>query len=55
MLRAGKGFRDKTPQDGMDRDEAEEFFWFNIEGAYVGEATPVCLTSAQTLIEHRKG
>jgi hypothetical protein len=38
-------------KDGMDRDEAEEFFSFNIEGAYMGEATPVYLTSAKALIE----
>ena len=28
-------------QDGMDRDEAEEFFSFNIIGSYVGEGTPI--------------
>lgn len=28
-------------RDGMDREEAEEYFWFNIEGAYVGDETPV--------------
>lgn len=39
-------------KDGMDRDEAEEFFSFNIEGAYMGEATPVYLTSAKTLLEY---
>lgn len=38
-------------KDGMDRDEAEEFFSFNIEGAYMGDATPVYLTSAKTLID----
>lgn len=30
--------------DGMDADEAEEFFSFNIEGAYVGEFTPILLS-----------
>lgn len=38
-------------KDGMDRDEAEEFFSFNIEGAYVGEATPMFLTSTKTLLD----
>ena len=38
-------------KDGMDRDEAEEFFSFNIEGAYMGEATPVYLTAAKALID----
>ena len=28
-------------RDGMGADEAHEFFDFNIEGAYVGENTPV--------------
>ncbi len=28
-------------KDGMDRDAAEEFFDFNIIGAWVGENTPV--------------
>ena len=38
-------------KDGMDRDEAEEFFSFNIEGAYMGEETPVYLTSAKSLMD----
>jgi len=28
-------------RDGMDREEAQEFFDFNIAGAYLGEGTPV--------------
>ena len=28
-------------RDGMTREEAEEFFSFNTEGAWVGERTPV--------------
>lgn len=28
---------------GMDYDDADEYFWFNIQGAYVGESTPVVL------------
>ncbi len=31
-------------RDGMDRDEAIEFFDFNVQGAYVGENTPAFLT-----------
>lgn len=31
----------KLMLDGMERDEAEEYFEFNIVGAYVGEYTPV--------------
>lgn len=28
-------------RDGMSEEEAQEFFDFNIEGAYVGEYTPI--------------
>lgn len=28
-------------RDGMSEDEAVEFFEFNVEGAYMGEKTPV--------------
>lgn len=28
-------------RDGMDDEEAREFIEFNIEGAYVGEGTPI--------------
>ena len=31
-------------EDGMDEDEAFEFFTFNIEGAWVGDRTPVFVT-----------
>lgn len=27
-------------RDGMERDEAEEYFEFNVTGSYVGEYTP---------------
>jgi hypothetical protein len=30
-------------RDGMDHDEAREFFWFNTLGAWVGEGTPLFL------------
>jgi len=33
--------------DGMDRDEAEEFFQFNQIGAWMGDSTP-CFLSANT-------
>jgi hypothetical protein len=28
-------------RDGMDDDEARDFFWYNVEGAYIGEQTPI--------------
>lgn len=28
---------------GMDSEEADEYFWYNIQGAYVGEHTPIVL------------
>ena len=28
-------------RDGMDEETVEEFFSFNVEGAYVGESTPL--------------
>jgi len=37
----------KLISDGMDRDEAWEFFEFNIAGAYMGEYTPVFVTKMQ--------
>jgi hypothetical protein len=33
--------RDNLVKEGMDREDAREFIEFNIEGAYVGEHTPV--------------
>lgn len=36
-------------RDGMDRDEAEEYFDFNCAGAYVGENTPVFLERVNEL------
>ena len=30
-----------TERDGMSVDEAREYFYFNIDGAYVGEYTPI--------------
>lgn len=34
-------------RDGMSHDEAEEFFQFNTECAYVGEFTPLFLVEAE--------
>ena len=31
-------------RDGMDREEATEFYEFNIVGAYVGERTPMFIS-----------
>ena len=33
--------RENLMKDGMDSEEAREYMEFNIEGAYVGESTPV--------------
>jgi hypothetical protein len=33
--------RDNLVKGGMDREDAREYIEFNIEGAYVGEHTPV--------------
>lgn len=37
-------------RDGMSDEEAEEFFDFNIAGAYMGDATPVFITQTATLL-----
>lgn len=31
----------RLTKDGMTEEEAVEYFYFNISGAYVGEGTPV--------------
>lgn len=36
-------------REGMSLEEAEEFFWFNTHGAYVGERTPMFLVTAGEL------
>ncbi len=33
-------------RDGMSQDEAEEFFEFNVLGAWVGERTPIFVRTA---------
>ncbi len=27
--------------NGMSSDEAEEYFWYNVAGSYVGDLTPI--------------
>lgn len=34
-------------RDGMARDEAVDYYSFNIEGAYVGERTPMFMSSIE--------
>lgn len=36
-------------RDGMSEEEAEEFFSFNVEGAFMGERTPAFLTLFENL------
>ena len=36
-------------RDGMTDEEAEEFFEFNVVGAYVGEYTPIYVRLGSTL------
>jgi hypothetical protein len=36
-------------RDGMDEEEAEEFFSYNVEGAFMGERTPAFLTLFENL------
>jgi hypothetical protein len=36
--------RTLVTRDGMDREGAEEFFQFNVIGAWVGEQTPIYVT-----------
>jgi len=38
---ATKMLRQMCDKDGMSMDEAIEYFDYNIDGAYVGELTPV--------------
>ena len=36
-------------RDGMTQDEADEFFDFNVAGAYVGEQTPLFIVTAPAM------
>lgn len=38
------GIIEQLIEDGMSSDEAEEYFEFNIKGAYAGAGTPMFLT-----------
>ena len=38
-----------TNRDGMTPEEAEEFFSFNTEGAWVGEKTPFIIQTVEEL------
>lgn len=40
---------------GMDREEAEEFFEFNTIGAWVGERTPVFITTLKDFYDRHDG
>jgi len=42
-------------RDGMEYDEADEFFEFNVIGAYVGEHTPVFVTLDELQYTHFRG
>jgi len=37
----GKMIHSLVEKDGMDFEEAEEFFAYNIAGAYMGDGTPI--------------
>lgn len=37
----GEQIRENLMKDGMSAEEAREYIEFNIEGAYVGDGTPV--------------
>jgi hypothetical protein len=37
-------------RDGMEGDEAVEYFEFNIAGAYVGERTPIFITHIHCIL-----
>ena len=28
-------------RDDMDRDEAEDYFWYNIDGSHLGDESPI--------------
>lgn len=37
--------------EGMSQDDAEEWFSFNIEGAYMGPQTPMYLARVETYVD----
>jgi|TARA_R110002072_G_scaffold1158_1_gene9594 hypothetical protein len=38
-------------RDNMEPDEAHEFMWFNVVGAYVGDKTPVFIKHMSNIEE----
>ena len=34
-------------KEGMTHEEADEYFWFNTAGAYVGEQTPIWINTPE--------
>lgn len=40
-------------RDGMDEDEADEFFDFNVQGAFVGPRTPCFMSSTLRAVSER--
>lgn len=36
--------------DGMSEEDAWEFYYFNIEGAYMGNGTPMFITTTESLL-----
>ena len=51
MVYDAEVIRANLMRGGMDSDEAREFIEYNIEGAYVGEDTPVLVWSQDNWIE----
>lgn len=41
---------DILEEEGMDREEATEYYEFNIIGAYVGERTPIFISLVSDLV-----
>jgi hypothetical protein len=39
-------------RDDMTHSEAIEFFEYNISGSYLGESTPLYVTSIKTIFDH---
>lgn len=46
---------DALVASGMDHDEAQEFFEFNIAGAYIGERTPIFIECLNRTAPLRSG
>jgi len=50
LLDKSKIIRTLMQRDGMTEEDAEEFFEFNIIGAWMGEGTPAYMTSIKDLV-----